>query len=444
MIIPALSGREDELATADDLRASAGRLADAFGPARIMAQVPLSGCGTLTVAEAAQGNLSSVIPGIAPDSAGSASGFGFRWDVPSAEAIAVIEAAERYAALAAGCRGDLIWASATELGAAALDLSILPRCSAAELADPSCPITTPVDDQPMRWAGGVSLMTGAEVLVPAILAYLRLDPHPVPAERFFLPDSSGCAAHTSMTAALTRAIFELVERDAVSLTWLQKLELPVVADGHVPDRERQVIELLRRTGTEVTVFDATTDLGVPTVYILQRTPYGQPASFIGAASGPDLESAIAHALLESLGTRGPHLPEAELPDSPRDFSRPHEGAQFMGRSENAVAFEFLRGDAPPRLAAVPLTHTSETAVLHALLSHLRQAGMEAFAVDLTTDELLEAGFVAVRAVVPGLQPVSFWPRAQYRAHPRLYQAPAAMGYTVHSESDQNYWPQPFG
>ena len=54
MIIPALSGREDELATAGDLCASAGRLADAFGPARIMAQVPLSGCGTLTVAEAAQ------------------------------------------------------------------------------------------------------------------------------------------------------------------------------------------------------------------------------------------------------------------------------------------------------------------------------------------------------------------------------------------------------
>src|SRR5579864_2732211 len=103
MIIPALSGREDKLA-AGDLRASARRLADAFGPARIMAQVPLPGCGTLTVAEAAQGNLSSVIPGVSPDSSGSAAGFGFRWDVPSAEAIAVIEAAERYAALAAGCR----------------------------------------------------------------------------------------------------------------------------------------------------------------------------------------------------------------------------------------------------------------------------------------------------------------------------------------------------
>jgi ribosomal protein S12 methylthiotransferase accessory factor len=444
MIIPALSEREDKLAAAGDFRASAGRLADAFGPARVIAQVPLSGCGTLTVAEAAQGNLRPVIPGIEPDSSGSAGGFGFRWDVPSAEAIAVIEAAERYAALAAGCRGDLIWASATELGAAALDLSILPRCSAAELADPSCPITTPVNDQPIRWTRGVSLMTGAEVLVPAILAYLRLDPRPVPAERFFLPDSSGCAAHTSLTAALTHAIFELVERDAVSLTWLQKLELPLAADSHVPDRERQVIELLRRTGTETTVFDATTDLGVPTAYILQRTPYGRPASFVGAASGPDLESAISHALLETLGTRGPHLPEVDLPDSPRDFRRPHEGAQFMGRRENAVAFEFLRDDAPPRLAATPLNHTSDTVMFRTLLSHLRRAGMEAFAVDLTTDELLDAGFVAVRVVVPRLQPVSFWPRAQYRAHPRLYQAPAAMGHTVHSEPDQNHWPQPFG
>jgi ribosomal protein S12 methylthiotransferase accessory factor len=116
----------------------------------------------------------------------------------------------------------------------------------------------------------------------------------------------------------------------------------------------------------------------------------------------------------------------------------------MGRPENAVAFEFLRHDAPPRLAAEPLDHTSDAVVFRALLSHLRRAGMEAFAIDLTTDELLDSGFVAVRVVVPQLHPVSFWPRAQYRAHPRLYQAPAAMGHTVHGEPDQNYWPQPFG
>jgi ribosomal protein S12 methylthiotransferase accessory factor len=49
----------------------------------------------------------------------------------------------------------------------------------------------------------------------------------------------------------------------------------------------------------------------------------------------------------------------------------------------------------------------------------------------------------VRAIVPGLQPLTFHYRARFLGHPRLYQAPARMGYPTRLEAELNAWPQPF-
>jgi ribosomal protein S12 methylthiotransferase accessory factor len=49
----------------------------------------------------------------------------------------------------------------------------------------------------------------------------------------------------------------------------------------------------------------------------------------------------------------------------------------------------------------------------------------------------------VRAVVPGLQPLTFHYRARFLGSPRLYEAPARMGYPVRAEAELNAWPQPF-
>ena len=65
------------------------------------------------------------------------------------------------------------------------------------------------------------------------------------------------------------------------------------------------------------------------------------------------------------------------------------------------------------------------------------------AVDRTPAELGAVGLTAVSVIIPDLQPMSLFPLAQYRAHPRLYQAPELMGYPSHSEKDLNPWPQPF-
>src|SRR5262249_41744709 len=123
---------------------------------------------------------------------------------------------------------------------------------------------------PIRWVRALSLLTGNLVYVPAIMVYLYTG-HATPGERFWIPITTGCAAHRSYERALLAAILEVIERDAISLVWLQKLRLPrIVIDRFSPalasywrHYEQGSAEL------EYCFFDATSDLGVPTVYGVQ-------------------------------------------------------------------------------------------------------------------------------------------------------------------------------
>jgi ribosomal protein S12 methylthiotransferase accessory factor len=69
--------------------------------------------------------------------------------------------------------------------------------------------------------------------------------------------------------------------------------------------------------------------------------------------------------------------------------------------------------------------------------------MDAVAVDLTTDELRDAGLRVVRVVVPQLMPISFTHRARYLGTPRLSAYVARRTGAPFTEADVNPAPLPF-
>ena len=89
-------------------------------------------------------------------------------------------------------------------------------------------------------------------------------------ENFWQSISTGVAAHTHLATALASAICEVIERDAIALTWLCRLRLPrIEIDDPVPDVLAPALERLRLSKIQQYFFDATTDLRVPTVYAVQ-------------------------------------------------------------------------------------------------------------------------------------------------------------------------------
>ena len=389
------------------------------------------------------GDVSQVLPNVrelgigVPDLAGLA-GVGMAWDEQSAWTYAVAEALERYSSAVVPAARHR-WAAAAELGGEALDLATVPRCSERELSHPACPVGAPDPGTPIRWIRGVSLTSLTPRWVPAVMAHIRF-PRQGPGERFWLPVSSGCAAHPVVEQALVTAICEVVERDALALLWLQRLELPrLELDANLP-------AVPRRRG-RILVFDATTDVGVPTLYAVDSAPdASELATLVCGAADLDprraAEKVLAEAVLYRLAMERP----VAIPPDPDLFTQPVHGALYMSHPARQEAFGFLL-DSPRRrrLSELPLLEAgSPVRNLALLVERLRALGMEAFAVDLTTDEARRAGMRVVRVLVPALQPLTFRPRARYLAHPRLFAAPARMGCTARPEEDLNPWPQPFG
>jgi ribosomal protein S12 methylthiotransferase accessory factor len=394
------------------------------------------------------GDLRPVLPGFraaASSTRGAMDGAGSGPDVATAARLAVIEALERYSSCVYDSR-QLRWASAAELGDDAIDVDRLPRCSAAELADPRCP-ARPLDREAgIRWVQGVSLTGRCARWVPAVMAFLNIPPM-CEAELFTLQISTGCAAHIEPAAAAVNAICEVIERDAVCLTWLQRLPLPRIEPedpGGWRTRLRDEPDPAdRAAGTHL--FDATTDLGVPTVYGVEMAPEGLCGTTVMCATDLDPRRAVTKALREGAAGRVAVRAAPPVNSSVEDFQAVWEGAAYMARAEHRGAFGFLLGSSR-RVALsdlVPLNTATPEGDLAVLVDRLADRGFDVVLLDLTTDEAARAGLWVLRAVVPGLLPLSFNYRARFLGHPRLYEAPLRMGYRSRTEQELNPWPQPF-
>ena len=157
-------------------------------------------------------------------SSGNFDGAGGALDRETAAHLAAAESLERYSSCAWD-PSDMIWATAAELGDDAVPPWEWPNCSPTELADPRCGLAPADPRVPLRWLEGWSFARNRKVYVPAVQVYLKCSPESA-SERYLHPVSTGCATHSDPLAAVTNGLLEVVERDSIALTWLQRLRLP--------------------------------------------------------------------------------------------------------------------------------------------------------------------------------------------------------------------------
>lgn len=203
------------------------------------------------------------------------------------------------------------------------------------------------------------------------------------------PDSSGCAAGTSVPDAVRRGLLELLERDAVALWWWprsRRPELPLEVLGVAGAREfSRELAARGRTGW---FLDLTTDLAVPVaVAVSARTDgTGVVLGFGAAATRPSAARRAGDELLQLLAC-------VEL-----------EGIEQVGapgwQEQRVESLEFLR----PRGRVHPWPVVEEpdgTTFVHRLRRRLAAAGVDVGFLDLTHPRL---GVPVVRVVAPQLRP----------------------------------------
>ncbi|GAV95163.1 hypothetical protein ADENT20671_1944 [Actinomyces denticolens] len=262
--------------------------------------------------------------------------------------------------------------------------------------------------------------------------------------------STGTAAHSDLREAVLGGLLEVIERDSIALTWLQRLRLPrvVVDPGALDEATAEYHRVGTSTGLEVRLFDATTDYGVPTLYAVQLSETDpELAQVVAATCDLDPRRALAKIYREL----------ASLRIALRSHARSPRFEEVKGADLTVVGgaladadpsmrhvFDFLlEGSRPSHdLEEIgALRHGSDD--LEQVVAGLERAGAEAIVVDLTTDEARQVGMRVIKALIPEAMPLSFSHRARYLATPRLYEAPIAMGLSAHDESGINPVQQPF-
>jgi ribosomal protein S12 methylthiotransferase accessory factor len=260
---------------------------------------------------------------------------------------------------------------------------------------------------PLAWIGGKQVNTGhdfhscRDVLLPADWCLRRgageagLKPHTAL--------SVGVAAGPSFDWAASRALLELIERDAASLWWTggRRGKTVPLDEPAMVEIARLVATLRQQTSDRTSwLLDITTDIGIPVVAALSCDREGRQLAY-GFAARLSIGEAARAAILE--------LCQTELAILLAKIKRMEIGEERLLATDRA----HLERDAMicadrcellhPLGARLPRYETvSTTPDLSTIEKALARAGMEAALIDLTRPEF---EIPVVRAVAPLLQPM---------------------------------------
>src|SRR3546814_62469 len=132
-------------------------------------------------------------------------------------------------------------------------------------------------DAQVEWSPAWSLRDDAERWLPTRYCYFDYRAPDVPDDHAFCTaDSNGCASGGSLEEAILQAFLEVVERDAISIWWYNRLARreidPAGLNDAFTDRMRAHYAA---KGQQFHLLDLTTDLGIPVVVAVSSTIDGR-------------------------------------------------------------------------------------------------------------------------------------------------------------------------
>lgn len=266
---------------------------------------------------------------------------------------------------------------------------------------------------PVDWRECRSLDGSASAFIPAMMCYLNYpdaDSH-----RFCRADSNGCATGNSIEEALLFGLFELIERDAVSIWWFNRISAPRVDIASFRDPSvNRIVTALKAENRETVVLDITTDIGVWTFACVSWDATTLDRLYIGYGTHLEPTIAFRRSLNEVI----------QVASYIKENGAPRNTA--MGNWLATVSIKtlpFLAGNQAIVRSADAYQHLATGNLVSDIgncAGRLGAKGLGAYYVNMTRGKSL---LPTVRAIVPGLR--HFWPRF---APGRLYDVPVEMGW----------------
>lgn len=253
------------------------------------------------------------------------------------------------------------------------------------------------------WVEGTNLVGARKIWVPFEMVHTDYTV-PAPAGHgCFHSSTNGLASGNTRIEAQNHAICEVIERDATTL--LHHLSATDRAERQldiktIDDHECQkLLRTLSAADLDITLWDTTTDIGVPSYYgILTNTNAANPEHIgIGAGCHPSNAIALSRTITEAVQTRLTYISGARddlLTAEFNDQGVKHKyrlAKEFIAQNTYTHSYNSVSGYCSNSL--------SEDAAW--LIGRLKSVGLEqVISVDLTKPDI---GIPVVRIIIPGLE-----------------------------------------
>lgn len=302
----------------------------------------------------------------------------------------------------------------------------------------------------IAWTWAVSLPQGKPTRVPAEFVYLR---HPGNPEEGHLVTtiSTGAACGRSAADATVRGIYEIVERDAMMIMWLNRYPVPRLLVDPKSELGQFIERYLHPTALSHQLFWLPNDLEIPAcmAILLEGRP-GEQRIFVGLAANLSPEKAAMNALLEAVEVRLGIFNMREMDeviDVPEMIDNVHKHAVYYVQQDRKHLLNFLLNTPNSiELAAIPDKSSREPQVdLDICLDHCRQAGQAVFVADLTKDDIRPFPLRVVRVIMPGMQRLTTNHNTPYLGNSRPATVPVQLGWRTQplDWTEFNRDPHPF-
>lgn len=307
--------------------------------------------------------------------------------------------------------------------------------SETQFSRPGFPFQPFSRDNPMGWVKAPSLVEDSDIWIPAQLILVGYTVKQVDGERWLLPAvTTGSAAHTSREHALRNALLELIQIDSVMGHWYSSTTASrIVLDKRTKPLERLIEQQFSQLRPIPKFYWLPNpDLsGMIVACVIKENPGNIPAVVVGLGSDLKLLDAMYKALLEAVGVT--QLAKITLWDysigeraeigneiDPEQIFDLDQNVAFYSIPENSSYIDSRFADHSSIQASdLPPDSTLDTREeIRLLVNSFRDTDKELILLDLTTDDVRQLGFTALRVWSPDTISLSL-PSAPPSNHPRF-------------------------
>lgn len=304
------------------------------------------------------------------------------------------------------------------------------------------------------WISGIELPTGAPVEMPASLVYL-LGALPRVEDRATAVTSNGLAAGRDLPHAILGGAYEVIERDAFMITWLNRLPAVTISTPQSGCHAAGIIRHYDRFGVKIRLLSLPTDHIATVIMAIAEDPSSDSAfRLIGLGCDVDPPTAVDKAVFElcqlrtgtAARTQGnDYMTRLCNYDAVRDIN---DHVLFHLMATNAHEFDFLTQSgatcALGDLSCPDLKDDeTQTALDYVIAGAVRTGARIAYA-EITTPDIAALGPRVVRVIMTDHQPIHFGHGEGRLGGARLYSAPVSWGVRdapLH-EAELNQCPHP--